>query len=355
MEKKLFIYFLIFLYSLESTAQYKSYIKYATRKNIRNSEGDLIVKNNGSYFAAWTQFGNNLADNASADIAAKISDDGGKNWTSLGVIQQNLGAETTISVSLLRIGGDTVHMYFCVGNSGTDLQLYRKKSTDDCTSWGPAELLINDPGYSAVLNGKVRRVSSGRIIMAMYTTADVNNIPPDYMYSYCWYSDDNGTTWSRSTPNLVLNEDIGYSEPGFFEADSGVITMNMRVQTGGVQVFSTSIDDGNTFDTPFNSTLSSTGSPASIARLSNGVIIALHNPSGLPYSDIRSLLRLSKSVDGGLTWQKVSDIDGGIEGYNFSYSSITENSGNILITYWETNLTMGRISLKFTSIPISFI
>lgn len=357
MEARGIICILAFLLWLPVQAQdtYKAYIKYFTTANYRNSEGDLIVKTNGEYFAAWTQFRDGTADNSSADIAAAYSQDSGKNWIHLGIIQQNIGLETTISVSLIRINSTTVHIYFCVGNSGTDLQVYRKVSTDDCITWGTAEHVINDPGYSAVLNGQVRRVSSGRIIMAIYTSLDINNIPPDYLYSYSWYSDDNGNTWTRSTPNLTLSADIGYAEPGFFESSPGVIKMNMRVQSGGFQVFTQSNDNGETYNTPFTSTLSSTGSPAAIWRLSNGVIVAFHNPTDGPFADIRGTLRMSKSNDGGATWTTVLALDEVSNDYNFAYASITEHDGRILITYWETNKTVGKIALKFASIPLTLL
>lgn len=355
MEARCIVCFLILLLSFPAKSQdtYKAYIKYFTTASYRNSEGDLIVKNNGDYFSAWTQFRNGTDDNSSADIAAAYSQDSGKNWIHLGIIQENLGLETTISVSLIRINSTTVHMYFCVGNSHTDLQVYRKVSTDDCLTWGAAEHIINDPGYSAVLNGQVRRVSSGRIIMAIYTSLDVNNIPPDYLYVYTWYSDDDGETWTRSTPNLTLAEDIGYAEPGFFEPSNGAIKLNMRVQSGGFQVFSQSNDNSETYNTPFTSTLSSTGSPAAIWRLSNGVIVAFHNPTDRPFADIRSTLRMSKSIDGGATWITVNALDEVSNDYNFAYPSITEHDGRILVTYWETNKTVGKIALKFASIPIN--
>ncbi len=327
----------------------KSYVKYFTTASYRNSEGDIIVKTNGTYYVAWTQFRNATQDNATADIAAKYSTDSGKNWVDVGIIQENIGAQTTISVSLVRISSTVVHMYFCVKNSNTDLRIFRKVSTDDCSTWGSATEVINDGGYMPMLNGVVRKTASGRIVVPVYYSADVGIIPP-YMYVYCWYSDDNGVSWTKSTPNLTHNGSIGYAEPGFTETSAGNLLIYLRNETG-VQDFANSTDNSTTFGTPYVSTLSSTHSPAKIIQLSNGHLIAFHNPSGL--STARYAIRVSRSNDVGATWTKLMDLEYGPSNYNFSYPSAIEYNGKLLVTYWETNISVGKISLKFASIPIS--
>lgn len=343
----------ILLLPIGLQAQFKAYIKYFTTASYRNTEGDLIVKNNGQYYAVWSQFRNGTDDATTADLAAKYSVDSGKNWIDLGIIQENIGIQTTMSVSLVRIGHDTVHMYFLVKNSNTDLRIYRKKSFDDCVTWSAAEQAITDPGYAIVLNAKARKVASGRIVIPVSFSANVGVIPPNYLSVYAWYSDDNGSTWTKSTPTLTLSADIGYAEPGFVETSAGNLLLHMRVQTGGFQVFSNSTNNGTTWGTPYTSTLSSTGSPCSIIKLSTGQLIAVHNPVVGGFPHIRSVLRISKSVDNGATWQLVMDLESNTLNYNFAYSSTTEYNGNLLLTYWELQPVAGKYALKFASIPIS--
>lgn len=347
---------LLILFSSCACAQYKSYIKYFDNTSYRNSEGDLIVKNDSTYYAAWGQFGTSVADDAQASIGAKRSLDNGRNWVDMGIVQANIGLKNTVSVSLLRIGHDTVHMYFLVKNSNTDLKVYRKISIDDCSTWtAPAEV-ISDAGYNIVLNAKVRKLSSGRLIMPIGWVADVGAATP-YFRAYCYYSDNNGTSWTKSTPELVRNAGTGFPENGIVELSPGNLLMSMRESLTGFQWFSSSANNGSTWSSAIQSTLESTASPAQLVKLSNGSLIAIHNPNYIPADatyNTRLILRISKSSDGGNTWSKVFDLENGpTSNYNFSYPSAVEFNGYLLLTYWETNYTAGRIAQKFASIPIS--
>lgn len=331
---------------------YKSYIQYFTTGSYRNTEGDLLVKTNGQLYTVWTKFHNNLDDAAIADLAAKVSADSGKNWIDLGVIQQNIGTQTTTSVSLIRMSSSVVHLYFCVKNSNTDLRIYRKISSDDCVTWGAASQVLNGTGYMPALNGTMRKLASGRLIISVYFSANVGVIPPNYCYAFCWYSDDSGTTWTRSTPNLTRATNIGYTEPNLIETSAGNLLMTIR-NNSGFQHFSTSTDNGTTWATPVASALTTTDSPAKLIKLSTGKWIAIHNPTGTGMTDPRNVLRISGSTDSGVTWQKIMDLEGYTIGYNFSYSSMVEYNGNLLLTYWEANSAAGKLSQKFASIPIS--
>lgn len=354
------IIFLFILFSpLLANCQYKSYIKYFDNTNYRNSEGDLIVKNDSTLYTVWTQFGTSLADDAQANINAKQSFDFGKNWIDKGIVQANIGVKNTMSVSLIRIGHDTVHMYFLVKNSNTDLKVYRKVSTDDCVTWGSPAAVISDAGYSIVLNGKVRKLSSGRIIMPIGWVADAGAATP-YFRAYCYYSDNNGTSWTKSTPELTRNAGIGFPENGVAKMSSGIMLMSMRESTTNFQWISTSADNGASWVGPASQgTLESTSSPAQLIELSSGSLVAIHNPNVIPPDatyNTRLVLRISKSVDGGNTWSKLFDIENGpTSNYNFSYPSATEFNGYLLLTYWETNYLAGRIAQKFAAIPISLL
>lgn len=338
---------------MSARAQYKSYIQYFNTGSYRNTEGDLIVKTNGQLYTVWGKFHNNLDDAAVADLAAKVSIDSGKNWIDLGVIQQNIGLQTTTSVSLIRISTTVVHLYFCVKNSNTDLRIFRKISSDDCVTWAAPVEVLNGSGYMPALNNTVRKLSSGRLILPVYFSANVGVIPPNYCYAFSWYSDNNGTSWTRSTPNLTRNTNIGYTEPSIIETSVGGSLYMVIRNNSGFQHISTSSDNGATWSTPIAGTLISTDSPAKLIKLSTGKWIAIHNPTGTGMTDPRNVLRLSGSTDNGATWVKILDMEGYTAGYNFSYSSAVEYQGNLLITYWEANSAVGKLAQKFASIPIN--
>lgn len=345
------LFVILFFASTTQAQGFKSYISYFTTASYRNTEGDLIVKTNGDLYVAWSQFHNGTFDNTTADIAAKYSTDGGKNWVDLGIVQLNIGTQTILSVSLIRISSSVVHMYFCVKNSNTDLSIYRKVSSNDCVTWSAPVQVLQDGGYMPAVNGCVRRLASGRILYPVYFSTNVGTVPP-YMVAYAWYSDDDGATWTKSTPNLTHLASIGYAEPNSVEISPGTLIMNLRNETG-FQDFSTSADNGATWGTPGNSTLTSSHSPAVIRKLSTGALIAIHNPTGTGMTDVRNVLRISRSVDNGATWVKVRDLEGYTVGYNNAYPSALEYNSNLLLTYWELCAAAGKYSLKFASIPIS--
>lgn len=348
---------LIFAFSSADAQIQKGYIAYFTGKNYRNSEGDVIVKNDGAtLYSVWTEFGTSTADDAAAQIVSKTSIDGGKNWTAYKVEQANLGTQTTMSVSLVRINSTTVHMYFLVKNSATDMKIYRKISSDDCATWGAASAVISDVGYNLVLNGKVRKTASGRIVIPIAWVTDAGGSPA-YFRTYVYYSDNSGSSWTKSTPELTRSAGIGLVEPGFVETSSNNLRMHIRESLTGHQWYSTSTDNGSTWASAAEGTLSSTSSPAAMIKLSNGHLIALHNPDSIPADatyNLRVTLRISQSTDNGATWSKLFDLERGPNSnYNFSYPAVIENNSNLLVQYWETNYAAGKIALKFASIPIT--
>jgi len=343
---------LLILFTNTVSAQFKSYIQYFSKGNYRNSEGDLIIKNNGQLYTVFTKFRNNLDDAAVADLCAKVSTTGGRDWIDLGVVQTNIGGQTTMSVSLVRTSTTKVQMYFCVKNSNTDLRIYRKISNDDCATWSAPMLVINAPGYLAVLNASVVRINSGRIVIPVYFTSNVAAIPPNYCKAYSYYSDDDGATWVKSTPDQNISSGVGYTEPCAVAINYNIVLMMIR-NNSGVQHFSVSTDAGATWSVATASQLVSTDSPCKILLTSTGVLIAVHNPPG--FTDPRGVLRISKSLDSGATWVTAFDIETPVDSYNFSYASVAEYQGNLLISYWEANFNAGKIAQKFCSIPINKI
>ena len=327
----------------------KVYIAKVSAVNVRNSEGDIVVLNNGRYLCAYTKFNSSGTDASAAQIVGKISNDTtGVTWGPEFVISPNIGKNTVISASLLSSGSSTIQCYFAVKNSLKDLQYYRAVSADEGLTWAAATPVINQGDYCIVLNAVVRKVNNNRIVIPGSSAPDASVATATFR-AFDYYSDDGGVTFTKSN-TITAGVPNGALEPSVVQLSGNNLLMRMRTSTGP-QYFSTSNDNGTTWAAPFSSTLESSSSPAQIINI-HGTLIAFHNPVVWPGKP-RNPLRISKSLDNGATWIKVTDMeDADPNVYNYAYPSITISNGYLLVSYWETIGTTG-INLKFSKINIS--
>lgn len=318
----------------------KSYIAPATTGNKRNSEGDVLKLNDGRYLTAYSSFNISETDFSPSMIMGKISvDSTGDEWGNEILVSPNIGLVNVLSVSLLRADASTIHCYFLVRNSFTDLGLWRVVSTNEGLTWGTATSVIND-GYTDILNASVKRGNSNRILISGNYIAD-GSAPSPVWNVVCYRSDNNGTSFSKSNV-IAMPESDG--ETCIVWMGGNNVLMSTRTLTG-FQWFSLSTDNGTTFGTPYQSTLPSSNAPAQIINFS-GTLLALHNPS--PFSGNRDVLAISKSLDSGATWTQLAGISS--PGFRYSYPSITIDGNFMLISYYE--LLDGGFSQKFSKINV---
>lgn len=326
----------------------KSYIAAATTGNIRNSEGDVLVLNDGRYISVYSRFDLSTTDQAPASIRGKISSDNtGKEWGNEFIVSPNIGTQNVLSVSLLRIDAITIHCFFLVRNSVTDLGLWRVVSTNEGTTWSAATEVVNE-GYTDILSAVVKRSNANRILIPGESVPDGSAGVLNWDI-FCYRSDDNGVTYTKSN---VVNVPTSSGETSVCWLGGNNVLFSTR-STTGYQWFTKSTDNGTTLGTPYQSTLRSVDAPAQIINYS-GTLIALHNPNTT--DDRRNPLTISKSTDGGNTWVKITDLENFNNGSNdvrYAYPSLTLDGDNLLISYFELAGKLGAISLKFSKIYIS--
>lgn len=322
----------------------KSYIAPYSTGNVRNSESDIIVRGDGSYLCVYSRFYIGSQDNAPAKIMAKISNDAGDSWGAEFQVSANIGAQTVLSPSLVRIDASTIHCYFLVVNSDTDLRVYRSISNNDGSTWAsPTEILSG--GYNGVLSASVKKVNGGRILIPVQKTTDISNpaIPFDI---FTYYSDDSGVTWSSSN---VVNSSTAMGETSILYLGGNAVKMVIR-SASGFQLFSDSSDNGTTWGTPYVSTLKSVSAPAQILKYGT-TLIAFHNPNTTDMR--RNPLTISKSLDNGVSWIKITDLENANTfTTSYAYPSLTFDSDNLLVSYFELPNNIGGIGLKFAKINL---
>lgn len=316
--------------------------------NPRNSEGAFVTLRDGSILFAWTRFTGGRKDDAPADIAARISTDMGRTWSSEDrVIVPNEGQINTMSVSLLRLRDGRIMMMYLVKDPNHDCRPRVRFSEDEARTWSAPICPIATPGYYVVNNDRVIQLSSGRLIFGAAYHRLYADTRPRQVDSRCiaiyMLSDDGGQTWreARDWQALPVPSDSGLQEPGVVELSDGRIFSWCRTTTG-CQWGLYSADRGETWTLPHPTEFKSPLSPMSIKRIpKSGHLLAIWNdhsgrfpvPPPKPNAHNRTPLVSAISTDDGATWRHhrllENDADRG-----FCYTAIhfTEDD-HVLLSY----------------------
>ena len=283
--------------------------------NPRNSEGDFIQLRDGRILFVYTHFTGSASDFGTAHLASRCSNDGGKTWSDKDVVVlSNEGGLNTMSVSLLRLKGGAIILFYLRKDSRADCRPYIRFSADEAGTWSEPALCIDTPGYYVVNNDRLVQLTTGRLVMA---TAR-HSLPGEEFKSrgdaMCYLSDDGGKTWRRSETILEAPpaSKSGLQEPGVIELKDGRLMMLARTDQG-CQFRSYSEDGGMTWSPAAPSGIASPVSPATFERIpTTGDIVMLWNnhqniAEGLKGK--RTPFTAAISRDDGKTWEHVKNLE----------------------------------------------
>lgn len=298
----------------------------------RHSEGDIIELKDGTLLLAWSRFTGGGNDASTAHIAAVTSKDGGKTWGEPYVIQENTGGQNVMSLSFLRLNSGKIAMFYLEKNSNSDLQVHYRFSADEGKTWGPVQKIPAPAGYNIVNNDRVIQLNNGRIIVPISFSPDIGK--PDPLWVFCMYSDDEGKTWNRTTPDLHCPK-RGAMEPGVVPLADGRVLMVIRNQMGCIYT-SMSKDKGATWSEPIPTDIRSPESPATIKRIprSKDLLLVWNNnyQSERGMGGQRSPLTAAISKDNGRNWINVRNIEDNPTSH-YAYISIDFVKDRVLLTY----------------------
>ena len=335
----------------------------ATAKNPRYSEGSIVALADGRLLFATTEFADSASDFANARIIGRTSKDGGVTWDSAQVLQKSVGKLNVMSVTLLRLTdgpySGPIGMFYLVKNAHDDLDVWLKVSTDEGKTFGESVLVTNQPGYHVMNNDRVQRLSTGRLVVPVASTADVSKV--NHFVARCFLSDDQGLTW-RLGQGAIDYAQRGAMEPEIVELTTSEdgrvrLAMYMRTQLGHIAV-GYSHDAGETWTKAVDAKIRAPEAPATIRRVpSTGDLVLVWNDNftaGAGHGGKRTPLSIAISKDDGKTWQKVGDIETSKQ-HTYAYTSLCFVRGRMVMSYYVRDESTGRISNRFRSLPISWL
>lgn len=335
----------------------------ATELNPRYSEGSIIALGDGSLLYATTQFVGGGADHATASIVTKTSQDGGKTWGPQATLQENIGKQNVMSVTLRRLpmvdpaGAKAVTessplgLFFLVKNGPSDLKVLLRISRDEGKSFEPAITVTPGHGYHVMNNDRITILSTGRIVCPIAWSEDV--IKNGHFVCKCFLSDDGGLSWHQSQ-DQVDQPKRGAMEPEVVELASGKLLMIMRTQLGTIAT-ATSSDGGEHWSAPGQLALQAPEAPATIRTIpSTGDLLLVWNnvyDKAKGHGGERTPLTAAISRDAGATWVNVRDLETDTD-HTYAYTSVLFHKDRVLLSYYVGDRRTGRYSSRFRSLPV---
>lgn len=301
-------------------------------ENPRNSEGDFILLKDGRILFIYTHFTSGSGDHASAHLAGRYSDDKGKTWSKTDeIILPNEGGMNIMSVSLLRLQNGNIALFYLKKNSETDCIPYMRISYDEAKTWGKPNMCIDAEGYHVVNNDRIIQLKNGRLMLPTSLHGRINSRLDSRGIIYCYYSDDNGINWARSS-KVPNNGNVVLQEPGIIELKDGKVFLFCRTDAGR-QYITFSNDMGQTWSPVEASNIKSPLSPASIERIpSTGDLLLVWNNNFIPLGDgkKRTPFNLAISRDEGISWNNIKTIENDSTGW-YCYTAIEFTEKHILL------------------------
>jgi sialidase-1 len=326
-----------------------------THDNPRNSEGSFVTLKSGRILFIYTHFQGGAADESPARLVGIHSDDGGRTWSrEPRTVVENPPGANVMSVSLLRLRGGPIVLFYLAKNSLLDCRPVMRISTDEAETWSEPRHVGDAPGYFVLNNDRVIQLQGGRLVLPLAFHRSRGSDPRNYRsldmraIALWYWSEDEGKTWQEADDwwALPARTTTGLQEPGVVELADGRLFSWMRTDQG-TQFGCYSTDGGKRWSPPEATDLQSPASPASIKRLpGSSDLLALYNDhSGrFPFpKGKRSPLVAAISSDDGKTWPRRKLLEGDPDGW-YCYTAIHFTDDAVLLAYCAGDPKVGHLN-----------
>ena len=291
-----------------------------TEDHPRNDSATTIELSDGTLFMIWMEFLPSKwvsGDEAPNKLVSMRSHDGGHSWSDYRVeAETEPGDKSVYNPSLLRLPyGEILFFYIryhhLVWGERLEVSGYLSRSHDEAMTWS-TPIKIWDHDCIANAHDTLVRLKDGRIIKPNERMPVWCTPPSGVSSSSCYYSDDEGHTWtaSKSWIRLPLR---GSMEAHVAEASDGRLVMAVRNDLGAV-FLSMSRDRGQTWSKAQSTGLSSPESMPvlkSIPTTDDLVLIWNHSeydPGFVSHYGKRTPLTCALSLDCGESWERPKNL-----------------------------------------------
>lgn len=319
----------------------------------RHSEGAFLRLKDGGILFVYSRFHSDWLDDAPSDIVGITSYDEGETWSEprVYIAAKQFNTENVMSCTLLRMENGDLGLFYLVKANTWTYQLWLSRSRDEGETFYEHRQCSRHrgDGIYVVNNDRVRRLSSGRIIipLAIHRILRLDGENKRYYdyraVTFFLYSDDDGLTFNESSHTLAIplsRSHSGLQEPGVIELNENLLWAYMRTDMM-FQYESFSFDQGDTWTQPQPSRFTSPCSPMLVVRRpDNGWLYAVFNPipeylgrNAPKTSGGRTPIVFSISEDNGKTWGEEQIIaDDPVRGYCYPAVFFTKD-GCMLVSY----------------------
>lgn len=300
----------------------------------------LLRTNDGKFLVAF--FGGTKEEDR--DVGIWLSRGYPKHWSTPTEIVK-LREEAHWNPVLFKAPSGEIFLYFKVGKT-TDLwETWFMTSKDNGTTWSAAkELVPGDVGGRGPVRNKPIVLSNGHWLAP--ASNELNNV----WNAFVDRSEDSGKTW-RATPFLELNRDSisgeGVIQPALWETMHGNVHMLLR-SSAGILCRSDSKDFGRTWSSIYKTNLPNPNSGIDLTQMQDSSLVLAYNHTGKNWG-ARNRISLSRSRDGGNTWDTPLVLENGIPANEFSYPSIICFGDTLAITYTWNRQTIAFWKLRVKS------
>ena len=281
--------------------------------SIRLEHGDLLMA------APWGRPPTNFEQLAARYPVPMLyrSGDGGRTWQEQGRTNMEWGLSGMISdggMTFLRLQDERLaclaHRHV-QGQHGGGLPVI-SFSDDDGDTWTPARTIGDPEGVWYVMNDRMIQMLNGRLVVPVsHMPEGMGTYEGDRNLGLCFFSDDGGATWQRSSRPADLADGRGMAEPCVAETEPGHLLMLARTGSG-CNFQSWSNDGGDTWSEPEPTTQTAACSSLTLKTLPDGRLIVFYNHATplIPGAFFpRTPLCYSVSADGGRTWDAPVLVD----------------------------------------------
>lgn len=182
-------------------------------------------------------------------------------------------------------------------------------SADNGRTWTAAKALIDHDDAFYVMNDRLIRLRSGRLVLPV--ARKIGKTEGDRDEALAMLSDDAGATWRLSRGTARLDAPRGMAEPCVAELSDGRVLMMARTGLGSHHV-ALSTDGGETWSVPEATTLESACSSLTLKTLPDGRLIVFYNhtkPIKAGAFFPRTPLCYAVSADNGKSWSPPVIVD----------------------------------------------